>query len=304
MIPHDDIPSSESQDEYDDQPDEVFRKIKNETGFSRRGAHAEYSLDTDEMAQMLDDYDGEIDDEEEDLMAFLGNSKRTIAQSMAKHHSGDISMGAEAFDIDDTSFAQIASPSAQFFHYQQNQQQQRDNPFNYNYSMALAKSHSSDDDASADQSVHIGSSSSSSAKPIIEKISSRKAGEKGGIKLTAKEKNREHAKNTRIRKKNYLEALKDSIRVLTEDRERVERDRKVSLSRLLEQATVRKKVLADIMNFRVIGMLDRNVWATLVDENVEVVLPITPYRSFPPSEVCFLPLLSLFVFIAHCFTPS
>lgn len=290
MIPHDDIPSSDGQDEYDDQPDEVYRKIKGETGFSRRGAHAEYSLDTDEMAQMLDDYDGEIDDEEEeeeDLMALLGNSKRTIAQSMAKHRSGDTSMGAEAFDIDDSSFSQIASPSAQFFHYQQNQQQQRENPFNYNYNMALAKSHSSDDDVSIDQSVRFGSSSSSSAKPNIEKINARKANEKGGIKLTAKEKNREHAKNTRIRKKNYLEALKDSIRVLTEERERVERDRKVSLSRLLEHATVRKKVLADIMNFRVTGILDRDVWTALVDENIEIVLPITPYRSFPPSEVTF-----------------
>ena len=52
---------------------------------------------------------------------------------------------------------------------------------------------------------------------------------------SAKAKNREHAKNTRIRKKHYIEALKESLKLLSEERDKIDRDRRNSLSRLAEQ---------------------------------------------------------------------
>jgi uncharacterized FlaG/YvyC family protein len=54
-------------------------------------------------------------------------------------------------------------------------------------------------------------------------------------KLTAKEKNREHAKNTRMRKKKFIESLKDSIKSLTDEKDKIEREKRISLNRVMEQ---------------------------------------------------------------------
>lgn len=54
----------------------------------------------------------------------------------------------------------------------------------------------------------------------------------------AREKNREHAKNTRMRKKNYIESLKESIKQLTDERERCDLERKASLSKLADQVDI------------------------------------------------------------------
>ena len=32
-------------------------------------------------------------------------------------------------------------------------------------------------------------------------------------------------------------------------------------------------------------MLNRSVWSTLLEESITLLLPVTPYRSFPPSQV-------------------
>lgn len=98
-------------------------------------------------------------------------------------------------------------------------------------------------------------------------------------------KNREHAKNTRIRKKNYIETLKEHVRLLAEERERIDRDRRVALSRVAEQTTVRKSVLQTFFHYRASAEMSRSKWATILDESVCLTLPLTPYRSFPPSEV-------------------
>jgi hypothetical protein len=55
---------------------------------------------------------------------------------------------------------------------------------------------------------------------------------------SAKAKNREHAKNTRIRKKHYIEALKESLKLLLEKRDKTDKDQRITLSRLAEQVCV------------------------------------------------------------------
>lgn len=120
-----------------------------------------------------------------------------------------------------------------------------------------------------------------------EKISSGKTAEistQEKISI-AKEKNRVHAQKTRQRKKDFVESLKETIKELSKDRERLDRERKVTTARLLETASVRKRVLREVLSHRVLGNLDSMFWSNVLDEKVEVVLPITPYRSFPPSEV-------------------
>jgi hypothetical protein len=54
---------------------------------------------------------------------------------------------------------------------------------------------------------------------------------------SAKAKNREHAKNTRIRKKHYIEALKESLKLLLEKRDKTDKDQRITLSRLAEQVS-------------------------------------------------------------------
>jgi hypothetical protein len=55
---------------------------------------------------------------------------------------------------------------------------------------------------------------------------------------SAKAKNREHAKNTRIRKKHYIEALKESLKLLLEKRDKTDKDQRITLSRLAEQVFI------------------------------------------------------------------
>ncbi len=43
--------------------------------------------------------------------------------------------------------------------------------------------------------------------------------------------------------------------------------------------------MQDFLNFRTKCILDRSLWTTLLEENAMMILPITPYRSFPPIEV-------------------
>ena len=105
------------------------------------------------------------------------------------------------------------------------------------------------------------------------------------MNLKAKVKNREHAKNTRMRKKNYIETLKDTFQHLAQERENLDKDRRFSLTRLAEQCTVRKKVLQAFFTHRANNEKNRSKWTNVLDESFRLVIPVTPYRSFPPSEV-------------------
>lgn len=107
-----------------------------------------------------------------------------------------------------------------------------------------------------------------------------------------KEKNREHAKNTRMRRKNFIESLKDQLIQLQNEQEKIDRERKVNLNRLIEQTQVRQRVLEELMRYRCVVSyiekhvwLDRGIYMTLLEESVIYTLPVTPYRTFPPAEV-------------------
>lgn len=56
--------------------------------------------------------------------------------------------------------------------------------------------------------------------------------------MTAKEKNRAHAKNTRIRKKFYIESLKSNIQALVEEKNKLELEQKAKEESLLEKVSL------------------------------------------------------------------
>jgi len=99
----------------------------------------------------------------------------------------------------------------------------------------------SDDDSSVnthdckDDGLHLMKSRSSSFDDDENDMSKRKFSSKKGDVQNAREKNREHAKNTRMRKKNYIESLKESIKMLTDEREKNDQDRKNTLGKLADQ---------------------------------------------------------------------
>jgi gliding motility-associated-like protein len=45
------------------------------------------------------------------------------------------------------------------------------------------------------------------------------------------------------------------------------------------------KVLQTLFHFRLTSETNRNKWATILSENFVFTTPITPYRSFPPSQI-------------------
>ena len=105
------------------------------------------------------------------------------------------------------------------------------------------------------------------------------------VEVKAKEKNREHAKNTRMRKKTYIESLKDDVKQLNDWREKTDTMRKLQLQAVADQVQMRKKVIGEFLIFRTFVEQSPAQWEKLLDPNFVLVLPITPYRSFPPSEV-------------------
>ena len=66
--------------------------------------------------------------------------------------------------------------------------------------------------------------------------------------VKAKEKNREHAKNTRMRKKTYIESLKDEVRILSEERDMMESAQRFQLTRKAEEFNAHKIALSTYLH--------------------------------------------------------
>jgi PAS domain-containing protein len=98
-------------------------------------------------------------------------------------------------------------------------------------------------------------------------------------------KNREHSKNTRQRKKNYIEALKSTVKLFAEERENLDTERRIQLSKLAEQNRIRKRVLETLFLYRSNCETDPECWEALLEDNFVMSMPITPYRSFSPYQV-------------------
>lgn len=97
--------------------------------------------------------------------------------------------------------------------------------------------------------------------------------------------NREHARNTRARKKAYLESLKTTLDELCRERDTLVNERAGAASMLLEMQKTRTDVLLSFFALRSTFQKKRVLWSSILDETITCVMPVTPYRSFPASEV-------------------
>eukprot|EP00617_Octactis_speculum_P024190 CAMPEP_0185749012 /NCGR_PEP_ID=MMETSP1174-20130828/7755_1 /TAXON_ID=35687 /ORGANISM="Dictyocha speculum, Strain CCMP1381" /LENGTH=584 /DNA_ID=CAMNT_0028424957 /DNA_START=79 /DNA_END=1833 /DNA_ORIENTATION=- len=100
-----------------------------------------------------------------------------------------------------------------------------------------------------------------------------------------RDRNREHARNTRLRKKAYIEKLKQTVQVLSKECETITRDNQqdeVNETEILEQ---RHQVIQRMMNYRTSGVVNPEKWQAVLAQDFTMTLPITPHRFFNPNEV-------------------
>ena len=97
--------------------------------------------------------------------------------------------------------------------------------------------------------------------------------------------NREHARNTRLRKKAYLETLRHQLQSLSDAKDKWDKTQQVSQARTVENSTMKKQMLQTFLLYRARGELDRRRWAALLSEDFVLKLPVTPYRYFPAGDV-------------------
>jgi hypothetical protein len=96
-----------------------------------------------------------------------------------------------------------------------------------------------------------------------------------------RDRNREHARNTRLRKKAYVEELKRTLTELVSQRDAAELEKRLEKQRDIEVREVRYRVMEEFLKLRARGtesnLLTR--WSAILEDSFTLTLPKTPYRS-------------------------
>jgi hypothetical protein len=100
-----------------------------------------------------------------------------------------------------------------------------------------------------------------------------------------RERNREHARSTRLRKKAYVQKLKELVEALHAERTEEVRKRRVAVQHLSEVQGVRRAVVRSFLRFHSNYESDPRKWMTILEDDFWFKQPVTPYRSFRRAEV-------------------
>lgn len=101
----------------------------------------------------------------------------------------------------------------------------------------------------------------------------------------SRDRNKEHAKNTRLRKKAYLLKLKEIVDSLESQKEKEDKEMTLISHNIFDKQAIRKNVVRLMLEYQSAGVVDRDKWATILDESVVFSCPITPYRSFNRGDI-------------------
>jgi hypothetical protein len=110
----------------------------------------------------------------------------------------------------------------------------------------------------------------------------------------SRDRNREHARCTRLRKKAYVTKLKEIVDGLHAERNEDVRKRRVAVQRLAEIQELRRKVVHTFLDYHCKFEGDYNKWSLILEsgggdgndkEEFWLKQPVTPYRSFRRSEI-------------------
>ena len=100
-----------------------------------------------------------------------------------------------------------------------------------------------------------------------------------------RDRNREHARSTRLRKKAYVQKLKELVEGLHAERTEEVRQRRVAIQHLAEMQNVRRGVVRTFLRFHSGFETDSRKWETILEDNFWLKQPVTPYRSFRRTEI-------------------
>jgi hypothetical protein len=100
-----------------------------------------------------------------------------------------------------------------------------------------------------------------------------------------RDRNREHARSTRLRKKAYVQKLKELVEGLHAERTEEVRQRRVAIQHLAEVQTVRRKVVRSFLHLHSTYTADERKWTTVLEDDFWLKQPVTPYRSFRRAEI-------------------
>mmetsp|Transcript_28811 Transcript_28811/g.44006 ORF Transcript_28811/g.44006 Transcript_28811/m.44006 type:complete len:927 (+) Transcript_28811:189-2969(+) len=100
-----------------------------------------------------------------------------------------------------------------------------------------------------------------------------------------RDRNREHARSTRLRKKAYVQKLKELVEGLHAERTEEVRKRRVAIQHLSEVQGVRRAVVRSFLRFHSSYESDQRKWMTILEDDFWLKQPVTPYRSFRRAEV-------------------
>lgn len=96
-----------------------------------------------------------------------------------------------------------------------------------------------------------------------------------------RDRNREHARNTRLRKKAYVEELKRTLTELVNQRDQAEVERRHEKQRDLEVREVRYRVMEEFLKLRARGS-EQNLlarWIAILEDGFTLTLPKADYRK-------------------------
>lgn len=99
-----------------------------------------------------------------------------------------------------------------------------------------------------------------------------------------RDRNREHARNTRLRKKAYVEELKRTLTELVTQRDAADFEKRQAAQREMEQREVRFRVIEEFLKLR--GRNETNFarWAAILEDGFGLTLPSTDFRKMATGE--------------------
>ena len=99
-----------------------------------------------------------------------------------------------------------------------------------------------------------------------------------------RERNREHARSTRLRKKAYIQKLKDMAHGLRAVQTKEIRERRLSMENMMNKQKVRRAVVQTVLDYHSGNEKDPTKWNVLLESSFWMKQPVTPFRSFRRSE--------------------
>lgn len=101
----------------------------------------------------------------------------------------------------------------------------------------------------------------------------------------SRNRNREHAKNTRLRKKAYVIKLQALVDKMRNQKESETKERRALGKRVFDMQCARKNAVALFLTYRGCNLRSYDKWAEILDEKFLLKMPITPYRSFNKGDI-------------------